>query len=236
MQRQKPFLRTFFFLFLLACLLTGLVGTVRVPVNAAPLSANALYVVINEIAWAGTAGSAADEWIELYNPTGSSIPLTGWTLNATSGTPSISLSGTIPANGYFLLERSDDTATSVTADQIFTGAIANGGDSFTLQDQFSNIIDTANINGGAWSGGSAGPSFFTMERISIGVDADSNWGSNNAATRNGTDVGGNPINGTPKQQNSIYALPTSTPTNTNTPTNTSTPTSTFTPSNTPIFS
>jgi hypothetical protein len=149
MQTRNQIWRTTILFFLLICLLTGLVGVIRVPVGAAPLNANALDVIINEIAWAGTTGSAADEWIELYNNTGASVDLTGWTLNATSGTPSISLSGIIPANGYFLLERTDDTATSVTADLFFTGAIANGGDSFFLRDSSSNIIDTANSNGGA---------------------------------------------------------------------------------------
>ena len=61
MQRQKPFLRAFFFFFLLTCVLTGLVGTINIPVNAAPRLANALDVVINEVAWAGTQAFDGDE-------------------------------------------------------------------------------------------------------------------------------------------------------------------------------
>ena len=38
-------------------------------------------LVINEIAWAGTAASSADEWIELFNPTDQPIDLSGWTLS-----------------------------------------------------------------------------------------------------------------------------------------------------------
>jgi hypothetical protein len=206
MRTQKPFPRTLFFLFLLICLLGGLIGVAGVPVEAAPQMAAPLDVVINEIAWGATAGSTADEWIELYNPTASDIDLTGWTLVATSGTPSITLSGIIPANGYFLLERTDDTATSLPGDQFFSGAIANNptGDSFTLRDQLNNIIDTANIDGGGWPGGSATPSFFSMERRGVSADADANWGSNNGIIINGTDVAGNPITGTPKQPNSIF--------------------------------
>jgi len=37
----------------------------------------ALSVIINEVAWAGTAVSSNDEWMELYNPTSSNINLTG---------------------------------------------------------------------------------------------------------------------------------------------------------------
>ena len=66
-------------------------------------------VVISEIAWMGTTTSSTDEWIELYNNTGSAIDLTNWTLAAADGTPTITLAGTIPAGGHFLLERTDDT-------------------------------------------------------------------------------------------------------------------------------
>jgi hypothetical protein len=71
----------------------------------------------------GTEASSADEWIELYNNAGSDIDLTGWTLQAADGTPSIALSGTIPAGGSFLLERSHDDGflPGVAADQTYTG-------------------------------------------------------------------------------------------------------------------
>ena len=39
-------------------------------------------VVINEIAWMGSAASASDEWIELKNTTNESINLSGWTLQS----------------------------------------------------------------------------------------------------------------------------------------------------------
>ena len=56
----------------------------------------------------------------------SDIDLTGWTINAVDGTPSIALSGTITAGGYYLLERTDDTTISdITADLIYTGALSN---------------------------------------------------------------------------------------------------------------
>jgi len=78
-------------------------------------------VLINEIAWAGTAASSNDEWIELYNPGEEEISLDGWHLTAADGTPDIALSGAIPAGGYFLLERSDDnTISNIPADETYT--------------------------------------------------------------------------------------------------------------------
>ena len=78
-------------------------------------------VVINEIAWMGTLSSFNDEWIELFNNTGTPIDLTGWTLNSLDGTPSITIpSGSIDAGGYFLLERTDDTSVQVWLPTTFT--------------------------------------------------------------------------------------------------------------------
>ena len=114
-------------------------------------------VVISEIAWMGTATSSSGEWIELYNNTASPIDLTGWTLNAADGTPSILLSGTIPAGCYFLLERSnDDSVPGVDADQIYTGALSNDGEDLVLRDDDLNVIDQVNCSSGWFAGHSDG--------------------------------------------------------------------------------
>ena len=162
-------------------------------------AANPGDVVINEIAWMGTEASTSDEWIELYNTTASDIDLTGWTLDAADGTPNITLSGTIPAHGYFLLERTeDDTIPTLTEDQIYTGALENGGESLTLADSGSNTIDTANSDGGAWPAGTNSPRA-SMERISPFLpDADANWQTSTGNANNARDRGGNLIIGTPK--------------------------------------
>ena len=195
-------------------------------------------VVINEIAWAGTAADAADEWIEFRNNTDNPIDLTGWTLAAADGTPHITLNGIIPPNGYFLLERTDDTTVSdIPADQIYTGALDNTGETLTLRDGNSNVIDTANADGGGWPAGTTGagsPPFASMERTDpLAPDSDANWHSNDGLTRNGLDANSNPINGTPREANSVPTpTPTPTATSTSTPTATSTPTPTPTPTGT----
>ena len=205
-------------------------------------------MVINEVAWAGTVASSADEWIELYNPnTTAPVSLAGWRLTD-NGDIDIALTGTIPANGYYLLERTDDnTISSVTADQIYSGGMANGGETLYLYDNSPTaiLIDSANAFGvGTWPAGTdatGSPAFASMERIDyLIVDSDANWASNNGAVWNGSDADGNPINGTPKQSNSamlaltatVTSTSTNTPTNTATPTDTGTPTDTSTPTNT----
>jgi hypothetical protein len=162
-------------------------------------------VVINEIAWMGTPCSSSDEWIELYNNSGFPIDLTGWGLKAVDGSPNISLVGTIPAKGYFLLERTDDeTIRDLEADQIYTGALENTGEDLELRDASDNLIDSVpcETNGGWFAGENIGA--YTMERIDPGSPGTtkSNWHTNNGIMRSGTDAGGNPINGTPKAENS----------------------------------
>ena len=171
------------------------------------MSANYLDVVINEIAWMGTNASENDEWIELFNNTSGSIDLSGWTLVATDGSPSIALSGTIPAYGYFLLERSDDnTISNISADNIFTGYLVDGGEFLQLKVGTNQIIDEVNCSSGWFAGLKLSRS--SMERLHPQIDGSSasSWGTNNGVIINGKDANNNPINGTPKAQNSVFDI------------------------------
>jgi phosphatidylserine/phosphatidylglycerophosphate/cardiolipin synthase-like enzyme len=97
-------------------------------------------VVINEVAWAGTPASHYDEWIELYNNTDREVDLRGWLLTAADGIPAVQLTGVIPAHGFYLLERTDDsTVANIPADQIYTGALENTGETLYLYG--AGIID-----------------------------------------------------------------------------------------------
>ncbi|WP_078408918.1 phospholipase D-like domain-containing protein [Priestia abyssalis] len=150
-------------------------------------------VVVNEVAWMGTSASYSDEWIELYNNTNTAINMTGWTLKAQDGSPSIQLSGSIPANGYFLLEKTDDqTISDVTADQIYSGTLGNEAESLQIYDENNNLIDSVD----SWHAGD-NTTKGTMERIDSSIDGNSptNWGTSTAVYSGGY--------GTPKAVNSV---------------------------------
>jgi|GEM_PF-6640810 len=116
---------------------------VMVAVVPTPVPEVVYDVVINEVAWMGTASSSNAEWIELYNRGSSPVDLAGWTLTATSGSPAITLSGTIGTGAYYLLERTDDTTVPfITADLIYTGGLRNSGEVLELRDGSNNLIDT----------------------------------------------------------------------------------------------
>mgnify|MGYP001253066805 CR=1 FL=1 len=116
-----------------------------------PTSASA-DILIHEIAWMGTEVSANDEWIELYN-SGDDQSLEGWTLEATDGSPNITLSGTISSGGFFILERSDDTTIpTVTANLIYTGALSNSGEYLVLKNKNGEVVHEVNAQDG-WQAG-----------------------------------------------------------------------------------
>ncbi|KGP90681.1 phospholipase D [Pontibacillus chungwhensis BH030062] len=153
MKRQKSFIIAVICTLLIACVPMGDVDAVTEQ-----------DVVISEIAWMGTTNSYNDEWLELTNNTGSEMSLDGWTLEAQDGSPSISLTGSIPSGGTFTLERTDDsTVTEVTADVIYSGSLSNSGEVLELRDSSGTLVDSVD----SWYAGDNN-SKSTMERVSLG--------------------------------------------------------------------
>ena len=216
MRGAKPFTRSVFMIFLLACLLTGLAGTVRVPVQAAPqaqaTTPPTLQVIISEIGWGGTVGaSSTDEWIELYNP-GGAIDFLGEWLLISEGTPpnvNITLTGSIASGGYYLLERQNDSVIlPTTANQIYSGPgnlMDDTGETLYLYAPDGSggyiLVDVVNSNGGPWPVG-LDNGYGSMERYGVYEDTDYIWTTNQNPDPAGTqDFRGNPIYGTPGTQN-----------------------------------
>jgi len=145
-------------------------------------------ILVNEVAWMGTNSSSNDEWVELYNTTSDTVSLVGWSLKAVDGTPDIKLSGIIQANGYYLLERTDDTTVpGVKANKIYTGALGNNGEDLALYDNQSNLVDQADFSSGWTFGNNATKQ--TIERVDS-----SDWQTSKDPR------------GTPRQQNSTGAV------------------------------
>lgn len=145
-------------------------------------------IVISEIAWAGTDISYLDEWIELYNNTSQPINLNGWTI---AGEVTVTLSGTVPAGGYYLLERTDDdTVPGIAADLIYSGSLGNTGGVLAVVDNSGSTNDLVEMSAG-WASGSNSPKL-SMERIAL-----SGSGSDPANWRNGSgDIEGAQNSGT----------------------------------------
>jgi len=160
------------------------VGMINVANAAAPGS-----VVINEVAWMGTSASTTEEWIELYNTTGSDIDLSGWTIIDDGADTYTISSGVILANDYFLIE-----------DAVIPLSLGNTGDSLELRDDFNQVIDTVNSSGGAWFAGD-NTNKYTMEKIDPVLNGDDtvNWADSLV------------MDGTPGAQNSVFTGPPASP-------------------------
>lgn len=167
-------------------------------------------VVINEIAWSGTKASESDEWIELYNTTGSPINLTGWVLKSDDNSPTISLTGqTIAANGYLLLARKSGTFRDITPSIIYgesNSALLNSGEVLRLKNAAGTDIDVANSYSGfgftKWAAGTASPNYASMERGAYALNHPSEWVTY-AGTPDVYDRSNNLVYGTPGKRNWI---------------------------------
>src|SRR4051812_11221233 len=106
-------------------------------------------VYINEIAWMGSTTSSSNEWMELYNPSNAAVNLNGWKLASLDKKITIALYGQIAAQGFYLLERSDDNSVpNVPADKIYKGTLNNKGQDLLLYDSAGVAVDEANFTGG----------------------------------------------------------------------------------------
>ena len=139
-----------------------------------------LPVVINEIMYNPT-GKKADskaEWVELYNPSGSSIDLNGWTIWTGSQTTEDTLishpqfgdgSTTIPAGGYAVI-------TANTTD-VYTESVTNGSFESTVKSewQLNNFSRTRlNSHNGSYkleSGAAGGATAYQDIIISSGFNS-----------------------------------------------------------------
>ena len=134
---------------------TPIIGTPRAAnsVAIAPSANTTLTVVINEVAWAGTASSSSHEWIELYNNAPISISLEGWTIHIGS-TKSLALAGSIEPHGYFLIQRNIATfSNGAVADLTTPFSLVNTGEALALISNANTLVDTLVYGNGAAQAG-----------------------------------------------------------------------------------
>lgn len=155
-------------------------------------SSNPAYspIIINEVAWMGSRESYTDEWIELRNITDQDVSLERWEL-LINDTSIVFGDNTIPANSYFLLERTDDNSVpNITADYIYRGSLNNSDVDMKLFNSSCEIIDRV-IASPDWPAGD-NDSKRTMER------------QDNITWHDYCGNGENNIFGTPRAINSKY--------------------------------
>ena len=173
--------------------------------------------VINEVMWAGSDQSTADEWLELLNPFDHPVDLGGWTVTFvdSSGAERTMLtipSGTILEQDSYYLIANDPASNSrlvVDANLVTTAvSLANSKLLLRLRDEAGTVIDTVDDGvGNPFAGSNTAPKA-SMERIDplISGNVASNWATATVAL--GFDDGA-PLLGTPGYPNSVYVPPAS---------------------------
>ena len=147
------------------------------------------------------------EWFEIYNTTGNPIDIVGWTLKDDGTDTYVIISGgesgtgttVVPANGYLVLGRSDDTMTNGGApvDYSYGGSghtLGNGADEIVLLTPGAVEIARVNYDGG--------PTFPDLTGASMQLDpgslnetdndTGSNWCASTTAYGDGTGSLGTP--------------------------------------------
>lgn len=117
-------------------------------------AATTTHVVINEVYYrvASDKGSDANnEWVEIYNPTGSPVDISGWKICDNSSCDTIPSSAPIAAKGFVLITDKHSTwghwpgipaeTVLIELNSNIGGGLANDGDSVILKDGGDSVVD-----------------------------------------------------------------------------------------------
>lgn len=119
------------------------------------LAASTNHIVISEVQ-TGSASDASQEFVELYNPANNDLVLDNWTVEyasaaGTTWTKKVTLAGTIPAFGYFLVS----TAGYASGDNVMTSGLAGTSGHVRLKNTNGTVIDLVGWGAAAHPEGSA---------------------------------------------------------------------------------
>lgn len=101
-------------------------------------------IIINELMYHAVSDLDNDDYIELYNPTGSTIDISGWCF--TAGITGCFGGNTTVAAGQYIIAAKNiaqaQTTYGVTAVLEYGGNLSNSGETVTLTDNSSAVVDT----------------------------------------------------------------------------------------------
>ncbi len=148
-------------------------------------------LVINEVAWGGSALDSSAQWIELYNSGNQSVSLSGWTVSNSTAFWTVNLTGSVGAGEYYVLYAG--TKPDGKGDLAYSQQMNASGDRLSLLDSTLTPMDEVNCSGGWFAGGSG----VSMERKNPSTSGNtaSNWAA--SSNQSGTNFW------TPRAKNSV---------------------------------
>ncbi|MDH4352455.1 MAG: lamin tail domain-containing protein [Actinomycetota bacterium] len=168
-------------------------------------------VVISEIHYHPATDLDSDEFIELANPTGSPVDVSGWAF--TEGIGAVLPAGTVIAAGGYLVLSPDaaqfQSLYGFAPDGVYTGKLSNGGEQVTLTDGAAVVVDQVSyLDATPWpfEPDGSGPSL-ELRGLAFDNTQPENWGP--SAVNGGTPRAVNSINGTapPPKAKEVTAAP-----------------------------
>lgn len=192
-------------LFLIVIILAGLFTRPAMAESATD------HIVISEIQ-TGSATSASQEFVELYNPTDQPVVLDDWQMqyraavstSSWAGRTGSGMHGTIPAHGFFLIAA---TTYLPNADNTFSSGMAAGGGSLRLVDGEGNVIDLVGWGTAVEVEGDAAPTAEAGQSIERLPGATNFTGGNWVDTDNNNDDFGVSTSPQPQSSASPAELP-----------------------------
>lgn len=170
-------------------ILIALLAPIAFPFAASAQETIAPSVIISEVAWAGSALSLADEWLELTNLTDASIDISGWTIDgaaASSGTLTLPEGSIIEPYSAYLIANyakgNEKSALAVDPDFVTTSlSLSNSTLLLSVRDDSGLAVDRAGDGGGPFAG--SAETFLPMTRVSAEDGAlASSWSTPEQAT------------------------------------------------------
>ncbi len=143
-----------------------------------PIRSTTDKILLFEVLYNPEGSEIETQWIELYNPTSTSVSLNGWFFK-TSGSGDKLLLGSVPANGYFLIARSASgflNKYGKNANATATFTLSSNADHVQLFNGSRELVDTVSWGGDIEEWTSVASDGESVKRHSfVDTDLPSDW-------------------------------------------------------------
>lgn len=169
-------------------------------------------VVINEIMYNIPGSGEDEEFLEIFNPTGSPVNVQNWqVLYDNGGTMTVGYTFgnvSIPAGGYFVLAADSAKFTGsfgMSPDAEWSGVLGNGGDGITIYNNMGVMVDSVRYDDATPWATEADGQGYSLQLCSASMDNNdgNNWGISYDFIGFNNQTGTDSIFGTPGAANNV---------------------------------
>ncbi len=163
--------------------------TIGVTATSSPATTTLNHLLLSEVYYdvgSGKGSEPANEWVEIYNGTGSSVDISGWFIADASSSDAIPASTVIPNGGFLVLTASSTTSgfwggvPMINLGSAIGNGLGNAGDAVYLKNAASTTIDAMSYGTNTSVFNPSAPDVVaghSLKRTSLTIDTDtaSDW-------------------------------------------------------------